>query len=301
MLIVAEVELVSCNPDDVIVTQGEEVDALYMVRSGFVKLTQAYGEGEMVVSYLSKGMTFGEVEFLMDGIQDWESTAISVEYAELVRIPLQAMKDAIMEFPDIEERLWETASHRIKESGFSKRNIRDTEFKQVALDTGLVQGNSVLVIDLNRCTRCDDCVRACASTHGGRPRFVREGQKLDNLLVAKSCYHCKDPVCLVGCPTGAIHRAGIESVIEIADDVCIGCSTCSRNCPYDAIVMHETGETWSMDMVPEGLRGKSRKVASKCDQCASKGFEPACVSHCPQGCATRVSSLEEFQQLFQKD
>ncbi|MCZ6508133.1 MAG: 4Fe-4S dicluster domain-containing protein, partial [Acidobacteria bacterium] len=160
---------------------------------------------------------------------------------------------------------------------------------------------SILAIDLNRCTRCDDCVRACAATHDGLPRFVREGSTYGNLLVAKSCYHCRDPVCLVGCPTGAIHRAGVGDVVEISPEICIGCSSCANNCPYDAIMMHETGETWPEDTVPEGLRGRDRNLASKCDLCHDTGHGPACVSNCPQGCAYRVGSLEEFEKLLSSE
>jgi Fe-S-cluster-containing dehydrogenase component len=190
---------------------------------------------------------------------------------------------------------------RIREAGHGKRDIDHAEFTQVALDRGLVQGNSMMVIDLEACTRCDDCVRACAATHDGRPRFVREGSKLDNLLVTKSCYHCRDPVCLVGCPTGAIHRGGLAEVIDIDDEICIGCGTCANNCPYDAIVMHETGETWPGDTVPAGLRGNERLVASKCDLCHTTGHEPACVSSCPQGCLHRVGSVDEIQALRRRD
>jgi Fe-S-cluster-containing dehydrogenase component len=105
-------------------------------------------------------------------------------------------------------------------------------------------------------------------------------------------------VCLVGCPTGAIHRAGLEAVVEVDEGICIGCGTCSRNCPYDAIVMHETGELWPDDMIPTGLRGRDRSLASKCDLCHSTGHDPACVSNCPQGCAYRVGSVEEIQELL---
>lgn len=143
-------------------------------------------------------------------------------------------------------------------------------------------------------------MKACADTHGGRPRFIREGNRYENLLIAKSCYHCRDPVCLVGCPTGAIHRAGVGDVVEIDEDVCIGCSTCFRNCPYDAIVMWEAGESWPEDMVPTGLRGKERQSASKCDLCHETGHGPACVINCPQGCAYRVGSLEEFRELLDR-
>ena len=104
-------------------------------------------------------------------------------------------------------------------------------------------------------------------------------------------------MCLIGCPTGAIHRAGIGDVVAVEDEICIGCSTCANNCPYDAIVMHDTGETWPQDMVPETLRGRDRLVASKCDLCVSQGHDPACVTNCPQGCAFRVESLEEFESI----
>ena len=292
------VELISCEPGETVVVQGGAVDALYLVRSGFVKLAQRFGEGGLVVSYLSKGMTLGEVELLVEGLRGWEVTATSVEYAELVKIPADMAKGLLRSSPEMEELLWKSVAARIKETGFARRDMTRSEFIQIALDSGLVQGNSMLVIDLEACTRCDDCVRACAETHGGRPRFLREGSKVMNLLVAKSCYHCRDPVCLVGCPTGAIHRAGVGAVVEIEDPVCIGCSNCANNCPYDAIVMHDTGQTWPEDTVPAGLRGQDRRVASKCDLCVDTGHGPACVSNCPQGCAYRVGSVEEIQELL---
>jgi Fe-S-cluster-containing dehydrogenase component/CRP-like cAMP-binding protein len=294
------VELVSLEPGEALLQEGDKADAVYLVRSGFLKLSQAFEAGTLSVSYLSKGMTLGEVELLIDGIDSWQVTAESVEYTELVRIPWDIFERVIDSDSRLRQQLWTTALERIEESGAARRHIPQAEFVQIALDNGLVQGSSILAIDLNACTRCDDCVKACADTHGGRPRFVREGNRYENLLIAKSCYHCRDPVCLVGCPTGAIHRAGVGDVVEIDEEVCIGCSTCFRNCPYDAIVMWETGESWADDMVPEGLRGKDRQSASKCDLCLETGHGPACVSNCPQGCAYRVGSLEEFRALLEK-
>jgi len=294
------VELVSCDPGETIVQEGTAADAFYLVRSGFVKLKQEFGEGELVVSYLSKGMTLGEAEMLIDGVDEWQVTATSVESCELVRIPRQMFAEVVRAQPEMEEMLWRSASDRIKEAGFSRQNISYSEFTEVAVDQGLVQGNSILAIDLNSCTRCDDCVKACADTHDGRPRFVREGSKYQNLLIAKSCYHCRDPVCLVGCPTGAIHRSGVGDQVAVDEEICIGCATCFRNCPYDAIVMHETGEVWPDNAIPTGLRGKDRSVASKCDLCEDTGHGPACVSNCPQGCAYRVGSLEEFERLLER-
>ena len=292
------VELVSCDPDEVLVREGEPADALYLVRSGFLKLLQEFGEGEIAVSYLSKGMTLGEAELLVDGVDTWRTSAVSVEFAELVKLPREVFEQLLASQPALAEQLWRSAAERIKEAGATRSDVARADFLQVALESGLVQGNSILAIDLDRCTRCDDCVRACAATHDGRARFVREGSRVGNLLVARSCYHCRDPVCLVGCPTGAIHRTGVGDVVAVDEQICIGCSACANNCPYDAIVMHDTGEAWPEDMVPLGLRGKDRQVASKCDLCGETGHGPACVSNCPQACAYRIGSVEEMQRLL---
>ncbi|MCG3118056.1 MAG: hypothetical protein ALAOOOJD_00190 [bacterium] len=291
------VELISCEPNEVIAREGEPVDAFYLVRSGFVKLSQKMGDGELVVSYLSKGMTLGEAELLLEGRSGWHCTASSVEFSDLVKISRDDFLALTKKYSSIGRQLWETAVARLKQVGGSKKNISKSQFMQAALDKGLAEGNSILVIDLNVCTRCDECVRGCADTHGGRPRFVREGDKYENLLITKACYHCQDPVCLVGCPTGAIRRASVGEVVEIVDNLCIGCQACANNCPYDAIVMHETGEVWAENMIPELLRGKPRLLASKCDLCYKTNHGPACVNNCPHGCAVRIGNVEEFQRL----
>lgn len=295
------VELVSCDPGEKIAVEGNRADALYLVRSGFLKLSQKVGEGEaeVVVTYVSKGMTFGDVELLIEGLETWHFSVTSVGYSELVKIARPDFADVMKDNPDVERRLWEGAITRIEESGYTRKHPSSSDLMDFGLAKGLVQGNSILVIDLDVCTRCDDCVRGCADTHGGRPRFVREGDKYGGFLVARSCYHCEDPVCLVGCPTGAIRRANVGDVVEISDSLCIGCGVCAENCPYDAIIMHETGGRWSEYALPERIRGIDRLVASKCDLCYQSTAGPACVSSCPHSCAFRISSLAEFDSLLQ--
>lgn len=293
-----KVELLSFSPGDVITKQGDRVDALYMVRSGFLKIFERLGEADVAVNYLSKGMTIGEVELLLPDIDAWLSSTTSVGYSELVRIERDTFHDIIREHPLVEKRLWDSAVAQMKESGFTRKNLDKSELIEFSLQKGLVQGNSILVIDLDVCTRCDDCVRGCADTHGGRPRFVREGDTFDHFLIARSCYHCDDPVCLVGCPTGAIGRAGVGEVVAIDDGLCIGCGTCATKCPYDAIVMHDTGDTWGDDALPERLRGRPQKVASKCDLCYTSDDGPACVNNCPHSCAFRIGSIQDFQSLL---
>ena len=296
-----DVELISSKPREVICKEGETPDALYLVRSGFLRVAQHIGEREATVSYLSKGMTFGEVEYLIEGLDAWQTTVTSVGFTELVRIERKDIERIAREFPTVPRQLWNSTVLKIKEAGYTRKNLEKADLIEFSLSKGLVQGNSILVIDLDVCTRCDDCMRGCASTHGGRPRFIREGEKYDNFLIARSCYHCEDPVCLIGCPTGAIRRANVGDVVEIDDNLCIGCENCARKCPYDAIVMHDTGEVWPTNAFPTRLQGQDRKVASKCDLCHTSEAGPACVNNCPHSCAFRVSSIDEFQQLLSID
>ena len=73
-------------------------------------------------------------------------------------------------------------------------------------DQGLYNAQRLLVLDLEACTRCDECTKACSDTHDGVTRLIREGLRIDKWLVASSCRSCSDPYCLVGCPVDAIHR-----------------------------------------------------------------------------------------------
>jgi len=293
------VELVSLEPGESVATQGDRPDSLYLVRSGFVKLTQRVEGQDMVVSYASKGMTIGEAELMIEGIDLWQMSATSVGYSELVKLGHKDFMQVIREFPAVEEQLWEFAVSSIKSAGYTRRNPERSQLTEFSLAKGVVQGTSVLVIDLEVCTRCDDCVRGCASTHEGRPRFVREGEKFGGFLVVRSCYHCQDPVCLVGCPTGAIARLNVGAIVSINDGLCIGCGSCADNCPYDSIVMHDTETAWSDNAEPARLRGEPRWTASKCDLCHTSEAGPACVASCPHGCAYRVGDVAEFDALLQ--
>src|SRR5260370_13091840 len=90
-----------------------------------------------------------------------------------------------------------------------------------------------LVLDLDRCTRWYQCVTAGAEAHDGITRLIRDGLRLDRYLIATSCRHCRDPLCMVGCPVGAIRRQ--NSLEVIIEDWCIGCGVCGNNCPYGNI------------------------------------------------------------------
>ncbi len=125
-----------------------------------------------------------------------------------------------------------------------------------------INGSAAMVIDLVRCTRCDDCVRACSSAHEGNPRFVRHGPSYGNLQIANACMHCADPVCMIGCPTGAIHRS-LSVEVLINDATCIGCSTHAKNCPYDNTRMVDIRDPQG-ELLRDGPRSINGRPSATC-------------------------------------
>src|SRR5262249_14273520 len=115
-------------------------------------------------------------------------------------------------------------------------------------ELGLYQGQRLMLIDLDRCTRCDECVHACVNTHAdGRSRLFLDGPRFGKYLVPISCRSCLDPVCMIGCPVGSIHRGNNGQIV--IEDWCIGCGMCAKQCPYGSIAMHDVG------LVPEQSHG----------------------------------------------
>ncbi len=164
------------------------------------------------------------------------------------------------------------------------------------------------MLDLDACTRCDECTKACSDTHGGITRLIREGLRFDRWLVASSCRSCTDPYCLVGCPVDAIHRrdphagntrrgAASEQSPETQrleiqiENHCIGCGLCASNCPYGNINMHGTSQA-----VDAWGRAVITYRATTCDLCGdivgNRWREVSCVYACPHDAAFRLRGDE---------
>jgi Fe-S-cluster-containing dehydrogenase component len=163
----------------------------------------------------------------------------------------------------------------------------DSRLLDFLADHRFLNGTQTMLINLDRCTRCDDCVRACAATHDNNPRFIRQGPKHDQIMVANACMHCVDPVCMIGCPTGAIGRDADTGTVRINDRTCIGCGTCANSCPYEAIRMVEIREPGGAFLVDEATKQPILK-ATKCDFCAGQLTGPACQNACPHDALVRV-------------
>ena len=130
---------------------------------------------DLALTYLRKGDYAGEAALLLE--ETWPFTLQALEHVEIVKIPREMFQRLTAAYPDIEDELWTESMARLKARGARRRaSPTSAEYVQMAMDTGLIHGESVLLIDLSTCTRCDECVRGCADAHGGEPRFIREGR-----------------------------------------------------------------------------------------------------------------------------
>ncbi|HKY33548.1 MAG TPA: cyclic nucleotide-binding domain-containing protein [Candidatus Polarisedimenticolia bacterium] len=296
----SRVTLTSFEPGQTICRQGEPADAFYLVRIGFVRVTRSFPGGEMVMAYLSRGSAFGEMGLLGEGAR--EATCTALDHVEVVRIGAEDFQAMVEEFPDIRARLEEASASR-RRANQSQAEAMSGRRLDDFLEQGLMQAQNLLVIDLDRCTRCDDCVRACAETHDGVTRLVRDGLRFDRYLVATSCRQCRDPLCMVGCPIGSIRRK--ESLEIVIEDWCIGCGLCARQCPYGNINMHPfpapaaqaaTGDADAGAGTGHKARVKeTRDKATTCDLCSHLP-EPSCVTACPHDAAFRVEPHSFFSE-----
>lgn len=148
-------------------------------------------------------------------------------------------------------------------------------------------------VDTMICSGCKACQVACNDRNdleSGRlyrrvyeiagGEWHRDGDAWRNDIFAYhlsiSCNHCERPICVEGCPSGALQKRE-DGIVLLDDSICLGCGYCSWSCPYGAPQMrHDVG------------------VMSKCDFCVEDmdaGVDPACVAACPVRAIDRVEAV----------
>ena len=289
-----KVELVRFEPKQVICRQGEVADSLYLIRIGFVKVSQEFPGGELVLRYLTRPDYFGEIGLLGQGggeRGERTATCTALDHVEAVRIKADDFHALMRDFPDVQARLAEEAQRRLEQSAKQRQAIGTLPLDDF-LSQGLMEAQNLLVIDLERCTRCDQCVRACAAAHDGVTRLVRDGLRYDKYLIATSCRSCRDPLCMVGCPVGSIRRHS-DSLEIIIEDWCIGCGLCANQCPYGNINLHPFTVMGEDPEHPGRRKAMVREKATTCD--LSRDYaEPACQYACPHDALHRIEPLKFF-------
>jgi Fe-S-cluster-containing hydrogenase component 2/CRP-like cAMP-binding protein len=246
---------------------------------------QVWDSSSLILAYRSRGETIGEmgvVRTILSCRAQGESldrmwhalpeprNATCIAFVQeqsklsevrLLRISARLVERLAVEGSPLLARLEEVARSRQQETeallaGVAPEPGRAAVQSEQFEAMGLAQGQRLMLIDLARCTRCDECVRACVSTHSDHrarlfldgPRFIHnEGGRDHHYLVPLTCRSCRNPECMMNCPVGSIHRGSSGQIV--IEDWCIGCKRCSLYCPFGAIHMYDIG------VVPEGSPG----------------------------------------------
>lgn len=310
------------RPEDAIVDEpliaeeGTPSDGLILIRTGFARQSRRYGHGHRTTTYLGRGQVFGWAEAIESAASGaaapWRYSLRALGYVDVLRIPREAFATLVLPYvaPGALAGIGEGAKPASGDEGQSLPlplpsregdSLIDQGLLEFLIDRRLVNGREAMVIDLDRCTRCDDCVRACAATHDNNPRFVRQGPRHGPIMVAQACMHCVDPVCMIGCPTGAIGRDAATGVVRINDRTCIGCGVCSGSCPYDNVKLVEIRDARGALLV-DAATGQPIAKATKCDLCVDLPGGPACQRACPHDALYRMDlgNLDELSEWTQR-
>lgn len=327
-------ELVSFSKGNVIAEEGQSAQHLFLVRAGFVRISRRVeGTNEEILAYLGPEDFFGDEEVTVGA--EYGATARALEPVECVRVPRSTVWNLYLKHPEVFSSVRRYSLSRSKDQSSILQSQTSMGFVRDMLEAGLGQARSALIINLDACVRCGNCVQACDDLHG-YSRIARRGKKMtrrrqldraahEDLYFPTSCLQCATPECMVGCPTGAIARdVGGEVYIK---DTCIGCGSCARNCDFGNISMAEVKQptpslvdrvlqsrktenkthepldrapTQALGKAVEAAKPEKKKkqdlVAVKCDVCFEREFA-ACVYNCPTEAILRIDPRSYFEEL----
>jgi Fe-S-cluster-containing dehydrogenase component len=277
---------------DAVTKRGDPADSILIIKDGVVKASRTNQAGGPV-SILAYFNTQDVVGVSDVGKRDYDLDAVG--QCEVIFLSSTAFAMAMSKFPDVASHFGKDDMSR-HEAMSMAANKTVLGVVQKFLDAG-VEVESLLVINLDRCVRCGNCVRACHTRHEytrldrrgpifRRRAKMKEG-KHEHVMLPSSCRHCRDPECMIGCPTGAIQRNPAGDV-DINNN-CIGCENCARKCPYGNITMRPLDEK-------DRPSPEITKRAIKCNLCRNYSYSN-CVHECPRGAILRVDPLRYFEEL----
>jgi Fe-S-cluster-containing hydrogenase component 2 len=289
----AGIELKHYDKGDVVIEQGDEAKSLSLIVNGIVQVSRMLPGAAALAAHLKDNDYFGHACVFDDVPRTARITAVTDVH--IFTIPREVLRDGFFQLvPELEEKLKAEAKALMGE------NIEADALKLLPpleppepLVPKLMQARNILLIDMDVCTRCDQCVRACAATHEGIPRFHRGNPDLrfGKWEIAAACVHCINAPCQRACPVGAITFLDNGNV-QIHRSRCISCEQCVDPCPFNVIEMLERR---SPEEAPVANANKDFAVATKCDLCLTDDRrETACVAACPYGAAERGPPDELF-------
>lgn len=319
----ARARLRALDKGEELAAQDAEAGAVYLVRSGGIACVRTEPSGERVLAYAMANSTFGEQAATTSGAT-WPGKLVALMRTELVELPRAAFAALRARNPGALRASTFAATTDLAVPAPADPRARSE--LDVMVGKQSFKGGLALVIDRDRCIRCNLCVESCRDVHDdGIPRLSKVGTRIaDGDVIVTACYSCDVPGCMLACAYGAIRRDR-QGLVRFVHDNCVGCAKCiTDGCPYGVIRMVEptraeppprtTPFGFLRDLF--GLGGKAERKgaampasvanvggepaevqgkAIKCDLCAGLPFE-ACVYDCPTSAIQRRRPQELFRR-----
>jgi Fe-S-cluster-containing dehydrogenase component/CRP-like cAMP-binding protein len=326
--------------DHVLFREGDPVNRVFFVRNGWIQRVSGADFNPKAAGLLMDTAESVGLDFLgagsclgleaVDKHSEWQYTATVRGRAEVYEIAISRLREESGMSGQVVPLLREASRADDSPRPLAPEDRRVLNATAREIETGVVDGVNLLVMDMAKCIRCGNCSLACHKIHG-HSRLVRRGihierpvkpnGRVQSVLVPSVCMHCQDPECLTGCPTGAIARFP-DGEIDIHPPTCIGCGDCATQCPYNAISMiprdaktNGNGRPgiakrfaslfWlGPSELPPPVTQTENLLAVKCNLCKDTGMNPAgatraaysCEENCPTGALVRVNPREYFDE-----
>jgi Fe-S-cluster-containing dehydrogenase component len=321
------------SKNHVLFREKAAVDRVYFIKQGWMRRSLLPDAED----FLGHGFWFGVEGILREAA--WPYSVTVMGRTEVLELSIRRLRQNAPLRETLERELtrFGPPSFGALVSSVAAVREKETEAQKSLIETGLVDGTNLLVMDMDLCVRCGNCSLACHKIHG-QSRLLRHGihvtrldrptaRAIQSVLSPAVCMHCQDPECLTGCPTGAIGRFG-GGQIDIDPKTCIGCGDCATQCPYNAISMvsrkaqsapasakgfDAKGIAWRLrdllrlapDPLPGAVDATDDLLAVKCNLCNGTSMNPAgskepaygCEENCPTGALARINPHEYFTEI----
>ncbi len=110
--LVARGEIVDLAPGEVLIREGDEADALFVVLDGELEVTRQSGESRIPLAVVGPGSLQGEIAALEGGRR--LASVSATREAEVLRIPVEALRELLATGPDVALSVVRTAVARLR-------------------------------------------------------------------------------------------------------------------------------------------------------------------------------------------
>lgn len=321
----------------VLFREGDPINRVMFVRNGWIERVSGVEHNPKAADLLLESDESVGLDFLgagtclgleaVNGPAKWGFTAVVLGRTEAIEVAVSRLREDTEMSSSVMPFFRSSAGESYAPAPAHPKDTRVLQAAGREIETGVVDGINLLVMDMAKCIRCGNCSFACHKVHGNS-RLVRRGIHIErpwrankpatqSVLVPTVCMHCQDPECLTGCPTGAIARFP-DGQIDINAATCIGCGDCATQCPYNAISMIARSGTANGNgrsifsafsvgegRIPEPVAQTENLLAAKCNLCQGTGLNPpgaktaaySCEENCPTGALVRVNPREYFDEV----